>query len=550
MNVTDSLINAALLGTAAKEFVPDGLPEELQSSLEVIQSKAEDTEAAFYRFSATAFAYSRAGLEPQAGDPTAEQRVTDSQEEFSSAPALTSQPAIRPLTASPIDDKQYFDRQAGELLTTLIGNRNRHLLLYAYRKASASNKLIPPPFLPALLTRAFDRNNPSRHEEQALLPRITGQRGRWLLPHLGLPTWGEAGTETWETASHEERKRMLTDLRRNKSAEGLALLQTELKNESAAHRDELIQCLRINLSQADEAFLESIAATDRSSNVKDTARMLLCSMPDSQLVRTFADMLRGRLRHNILMGWSYTELGFTPEMKKLGLEEVSPNKGEKDGRFLLRQLAERVPLSFWCELFDCSPEKAATKLAKSPPFSPLFNLGRVIANFGDATWAYHTLRENQDDTLVTSLVPFLTPAQREDLPLKPDREHGYIPDTWFNSNGEAWFSSNGNSETGFSSKGNNEAGFSSDGNSETGFNSNGAPWGIKFSTYAFRRVTQGKNYYVSKETAEALSIYFPPEMLKQVEQMAVSGDPEQSNTRFARHVLEYMHQKKQIDAYL
>lgn len=52
-------------------------------------------------------------------------------------------------------------------------------------------------------------------------------------------------------------------------------------------------------------------------------------------------------------------------MKKLGLEEVSSNKKEKDEEFLLRQLAERVPLSFWAEFYDCSPEKAAAKLAKS-----------------------------------------------------------------------------------------------------------------------------------------------------------------------------------------
>lgn len=34
-------------------------------------------------------------------------------------------------------------------------------------------------------------------------------------------------------------KRMLTNLRKNSPEQGLALLQTELKNESAAHRDEL-----------------------------------------------------------------------------------------------------------------------------------------------------------------------------------------------------------------------------------------------------------------------------------------------------------------------
>ena len=50
-------------------------------------------------------------------------------------------------------------------------------------------------------------------------------------------------------------------------------------------------------------------------------------------------------------------------MKKLGLEEVSSNKNEKDDRFLVRQLAERVPLSFWSEFYDCPPEKAASKLS-------------------------------------------------------------------------------------------------------------------------------------------------------------------------------------------
>ena len=51
---------------------------------------------------------------------------------------------------------------------------------------------------------------------------------------MGFPVWGESGNETWETASHEERKRMLTNLRKNSPEQGLALLQTELKNESAA----------------------------------------------------------------------------------------------------------------------------------------------------------------------------------------------------------------------------------------------------------------------------------------------------------------------------
>ena len=122
----------------------------------------------------------------------------------------------------------------------------------------------------------------------------------------------------------------------NSPKQGLALLQTELKNESAAHRDELIQCLRWGLSKSDEAFLQEIVATDRSSNVKETARRLLCSLPDSELVKIYEELLRGKLHLNFLLGWSYDKIEFTPEMKKLGLEEVSSNKNEKDDRFLLR----------------------------------------------------------------------------------------------------------------------------------------------------------------------------------------------------------------------
>ena len=64
MNVTEPIINAALLGTAAKEFIPNGLPETLEENFRLLQEKSEDAEDAFYQFSALTFAYSRAGMEP------------------------------------------------------------------------------------------------------------------------------------------------------------------------------------------------------------------------------------------------------------------------------------------------------------------------------------------------------------------------------------------------------------------------------------------------------------------------------------------------------
>lgn len=63
MNVTEPIIQAALLGTANREFVPGAFPESLQTLVDGIHGKAEDTESFLYMTAASAFAYRRAGWE-------------------------------------------------------------------------------------------------------------------------------------------------------------------------------------------------------------------------------------------------------------------------------------------------------------------------------------------------------------------------------------------------------------------------------------------------------------------------------------------------------
>lgn len=246
MNVTEPIIHAALLGTSNRELPLNGFPEILEKTFRHIQQEAEDAETALYRMSALAFAYHRAGSEPlhtEGGTCIAE---------------------------APEEVLPYFNSEVGELLTYLNQQRNRYLLLYAYRKASECHRLIPPSCLYPLIQHAYERNNPDKEEEQALLAVLTGRRGRWLLNYMGVSDWVGDEEEPWETASHAERKQMLSNLRKSNPLQRLALLQTELKNETAAHRNELIQCLNINLSKDDEPFLQNIMQTDRSSTVKET----------------------------------------------------------------------------------------------------------------------------------------------------------------------------------------------------------------------------------------------------------------------------------------
>ena len=156
------------------------------------------------------------------------------------------------------------------------------------------------------------------------------------------------------------------------------MLRAEWKNESAQHRAELLTCLEISLSVADEDFLEEVRGGDRSSTVRDEALRLLRMIPESRILRLFAETLKKHLHYRRLFGWAVDSIAYSEEFKKLGINEVSSNKGESDSDYILRQMAQFMPLSFWCEFFDCDSETAAQRMRKSPPFSKHIYLTALI----------------------------------------------------------------------------------------------------------------------------------------------------------------------------
>lgn len=123
MNLTEPIINTALQGTAAKEFIPAGFPKKLQKAFHDICEKVNDTESAFYQMSALTFAFYRAGTKPQ------------------------THKDIISLPEAPTDKTPYIKPEAGKLLVSLHNNQNGNLLRYAYRKVASCNRLIPPLYL-------------------------------------------------------------------------------------------------------------------------------------------------------------------------------------------------------------------------------------------------------------------------------------------------------------------------------------------------------------------------------------------------------------------
>lgn len=487
MNVTEPIIQAALLGTAHGKFSSDGMPEALQAQMERLQANSEDPEDFLLKASALAFAYHYAGWEPS---PTHEAKTFDS---------------------APPEERPYLCAEINRLLAQLVTIGKGHLLNYAYHLAYPSGKIISPDVLPALIRHAHNNRIPSLKREREILRPLAGKRGEWLKGRIGISD----EEEEWDTAPHSVRREMLSQLRDTAPEQALELLQKDWQQLPADQRNELLMCLRNNLSKADEPFLQEVMEGDRSLIVRTTAQEILLCLPDSIIVMRCRELLKGRIEHRLLRGWRYDTIGYTPEMKQLGILEISSIKGESDSEFILRQLAERVPLEFWCECFNCDRKQAAGKLVRHPPFRKNFTLEKPILNFSDREWAFWTLQENpvlfvnnQD------LVGLLSPSQREEIewPTGEKSEQG-IPDQWFSADY--------------------------------------TPWGPNFSQYVLTSLLNSYQILNGEELAEKLAIQLSPKLREYVANCVISNTvvtPSIENFRSKLH--EYMEYRFQIETFI
>ena len=488
MNVTEPIIQAALLGTASREFASEAFPKSLQTLTDRIREKSEDAEEFLYMTAASAFAYRRAGWEPDRAE------------------------GIVPVKTAPKEERPYFSKEQSQLFSRLKGSP--YMLIYAYRLAQNAGKIILPEYLQMLIRHAYDRYNPQRLEERRLIKALIGNRGLWLIKQMDISGQEGDSIDSWDTAAHSERKDMLSRYRLQDPAAALELLRKDWKNEPASHRNELLECLRTNISKADEPFIKEVMASDRSAAVKDTARKLLCMIPDSAMTTRCCELLLGHIRYNMLTGWSYDKIAYTQEMKDLGLSEVSSNKKENDSEFILRQLAERVPLSFWCEFYGCSKEKAARKLVKHPPFRKFLALEKPILNFSDGLWAFHTLKEDPSYLCKPELVAMLTSSQREEIKWpEAVRNFSCIPNLWYGSNYEAW--------------------------------------GPKFSSVVLSWILKQEYLYYAADMAEHLAIHIPAHLRYLIEAKAASSEETSpSMSEFCSKMLEFMDLKAETDTLL
>ncbi|MFJ9074399.1 DUF5691 domain-containing protein [Streptomyces sp. NPDC102278] len=316
----DALVGAALLGTGRR----GGSPEALLDAAAVQTVRR------------------RAGLRPAEAAPRPEPAAHDPRPE---PPDAANRRLARLLAGRTAAGGSGGRRGAAPDLTELLPQWLAAAGRHGYRAPAA--------LVPALLDAARARTD-LRPPALAL----TGARGLWLA-RLN-PDWrfalrggaggaGElpdpadrAGVERlWEEGLFAERVALLGAVRAREPAAATRLLTTTWPTERAEDRLMFLDSLRVGLSPADEAFLES-ALGDRSRNVRATAAELLSALTGSALA--------GRMARRALacVGPEGVEPPADCDAGMLRDGVVRrPPAGRGERAWWLGQLVEAAPLSCW-----------------------------------------------------------------------------------------------------------------------------------------------------------------------------------------------------------
>jgi len=295
---------------------------------------------------------------------------------------------------------------AASLIGELIAPRPRHLLREALERLDAAGAIVAPSLLPELLD--------TRDELLAtVLPRVIGERGRWLATLTGDGDWmvvdtpdDEEARRLWNEGPHARRVAVLRARRRTDPAAARTWLAESWTGESAEHRAQLLATLEESLGADDAPFLDD-AQTDRSVVVRSTAARLLARLPESEAARRFAACadamldfepptratgVRARLAKAIGLGDAGTLIvrppdAFDASWERDGLTAKPPKGVGERAHWLVQSLALVRP-AHWQERFGASPSDLI-RAARATDWSFALMQGWSLATLftGDAAWA-------------------------------------------------------------------------------------------------------------------------------------------------------------------
>lgn len=169
-----------------------------------------------------------------------------------------------------------------------------------------------------------------------------------------LPEWQtflkEFDPESWPIASLEERKKILTQLRKTNPESGLQWLCSTWNEDSWKERHQLLTKLETGLSLSDEVFLET-CLDDSRREIRQTAGRLLALLPGSALSGRLQSYARSMLRFSPTGAWQLSPPEQPPAAwQRDGIDGTGTGTGGAKA-ILIRQLFGNISPEFWESLF-------------------------------------------------------------------------------------------------------------------------------------------------------------------------------------------------------
>lgn len=389
MQTWDQIIHTALLGTDKRTLASNELPAELAAAVEQIQNNTTDKEDQFLQIAALAFNYRQCGILP-----LQKEGVT--------------------VSKAAAEEKPYCSPLALQTVKDILDSESNSLLQFWLQLCAAKKQIVTPDLVPALLTIATQQK-----KLQNLVVACCGQRGDWLSKFN--PEWNFSTATTqdelWQTGSSEQRKAVLEQLRKDDPALARTWLQQTWAQEDAGTKVEWLMILGINIGADDIEFLESLSK-EKSKKVKDVALWLLKQIPDSTIVHQYQQVLQktvtiGKNGLQIRLPAGIDESLF----KTTGIDKLSSNKDMTDEEFIIFQMMQAVPPTFWENRLNSEPDIIIRSMQKDPIGKKLMPaIVQAVVAFKDQSWATALMQNSQ--VFYIDIIPLLPVKEQEFYSIK------------------------------------------------------------------------------------------------------------------------------------
>ena len=394
MECWNNIINTAMIGTDKKTISSGELPADINDAASVIMAnESDDKEEQFLQIASLVFNYRQCGVLP-----------------------VKKEQISLPVAAA--EEKEYCGVNALQTLKDIFNAESIPLLKLWLQHCAEKNQIVFPELLPDLLSTGAQEK-----KLQTLISNCCGKRGEWLSRFN--EAWDfsshQTAEEQWETGTPEQRKNILKQTRMVHPTQAREWLQQTWTQEEAGTKLSFLDILSVNIGEEDLPFLESLSA-EKSKKIKDAAIDLLRQTPGSAIVLQHQEALAQSVflkKEKAMLGLSSkTVLQFQWPSKvddavfKNGISKLSGTKEFTDEEFIIYQLIQSVPPSFWEKQLAGGPEEIIHYFQKEAIGKKMIPaLVIAIRKFNDSRWAYMMMQHSE--VFYIDLIPLL-PLQQQD----------------------------------------------------------------------------------------------------------------------------------------